>query len=910
MAVDPTAVLIDFSRDKLFDLFTLQTIQERYMVPGETSPQEAFARACAAFGDDPDHAQYLYDCVSKGWFMFATPLLSNGGTARGLPISCFLSVAEDSREGIFAHYTETGWLSSVGGGVGGYWPLRSNGERTSHGSATTGMMGFVPVVDRLILAVSQGDTRRGSYAAYADISHPEIEEFIVGRKPTGGAAERKFTNLHNAVNITDEFMIAVRDDTQFNLRDLHSGRVTKTMRARDLWRLIIDTRMQTGEPYLHFVDTSNRAMPEGQKKKGLRIHQSNLCVSPQTELLTDVGYKPIVTLSGSPTKIWNGEAWEQVVVEHTGEDMEMIRVWFDDGSHLDVTPYHKFYDADGVCYRAADLRPGMLLEAQNHPVIDLPSDAFYDIDTAYTAGWATLSGFEDKNRIAAYASHAVPDSALKRLMQRSVDIQTDEDGGSLIRYEPGTIPAGRAPMRWALSARLAWLGGALDAAGAWIDLGEEGRFLGFATDDADLVQELRLVALESGLLSPRIRVTDTGCGFMLNEFEVSHLIHEGYLLRFEAPMGPSIRFHFLPKVADVHALPWRSDTFCFTAPARGRGVFNGILTGNCTEIMLPTGRDNDDKMRTAVCCLSSVNAEKFHEWRHDPRFIPAVMRMLDNALQVFIDKAPAALANAVYSAMMERSVGLGALGFHAALQNRLIPFESEEARLFNISLFTHMRQGADETSRELAIERGEAPDMIGYGERFSHKLALAPNASSSILCGNTSPSTEPWRANAYLHKTTSGSFSVKNRALERELDKLGMNTAEVWKSIIANEGSVQHLVIPGLLKKVFKTATEIDQIWIIIHAADRKDLIDQGQSVNVFFEHDADAGAINKVHYLAWEWGVKSLYYLRSTTPKRAENTNTAVNRVVMADAPAIDLGALVMNAGAMDESTCVACEG
>jgi ribonucleoside-diphosphate reductase alpha chain len=213
MAVAPSSVRIDLTRDSLFDDFTLQTLRDRYMVPGETSPQQSFARACAAFADDAAHAQRLYDYVSHHWFMFATPLLSNGGTARGLPISCFLTTAEDSRAGIFDHWSETGWLSSVGGGVGGYWgDLRSNGEKTSHGSSSTGVIPFIATVDRLILAVSQGGTRRGSYAAYLDVSHPEIEEFVTMRKPSGDE-NRKGTNLHNAVCITDEFMVAVRDET-------------------------------------------------------------------------------------------------------------------------------------------------------------------------------------------------------------------------------------------------------------------------------------------------------------------------------------------------------------------------------------------------------------------------------------------------------------------------------------------------------------------------------------------------------------------------------------------------------------------------------------------------------------------------------------------------------------------------
>lgn len=941
MAVEPSSVRINLTRDELFDDFTLQTLRDRYMVPGETSPQHAFARASAAFADDEAHAQRLYDYVSKGWFMFATPLLSNGGTARGLPISCFLSTAEDSREGIFDHWTETGWLSSVGGGVGGYWGgLRSNGEKTSHGSSSTGAIPFIATVDRLILAVSQGGTRRGSYAAYLDISHPEIEEFITFRKPSGDE-NRKATNLHNAVCITDEFMIAVRDDTSFDLRDPKSNNIIKTLQARELWHLLMETRKQTGEPYLFFVDTANRALPEPQKKKGLRVYQSNLCVAPDTPILTDAGYKPIGSLTGTEVDIWNGEAWSTVLVHQTNasdDKAELMRVWFEDGSHLDCTPYHKFYDQEGTEIRAGALKPGTILERVNHPKIMADGFAAYDLETAYAAGFATFVGFEDKNRLAVFSADAAGGGDVtKRLMTRSSDAHADVIAeGFYIRFEPKTIPAGRAPLRWTIESRLAWFAGVMDAAGEWVDLEDEGEFLGVVTTDADMVREMRLAALEAGL-SPRIRITDNGSGFMLNRSDAHRLISKNLILTHQSKWSASgVSFTPLPKVADVHPLPWRADTFCFTDRARGRGVFNGVLTGNCTEITLPTGRDDEGNKRTAVCCLSSVNAEKIEDWAQDMRFIPDLMRMLDNCLQVFIDNAPPALAYAVYSAKMERSVGLGLLGFHAYLQKQMVAFESTEARIINKKMFHHIRRHADYASIMLGAERGEAPDMAGTGERFAHKMAIAPNASSSILCGNTSPSIEPWRSNAYLHKTLSGSFAVKNPYLERELAKYGLDTPEVWKAIISDEGSVQNLgmkfvpldepayydvhgvTIPAEewehLQQVFKTFTELDMRWVIQHGRDRQGEIDQAQSVNVAFPHDADAGYISEVHYRAWDpeaegTPIKSLYYYRSTTPKRAENTNSKVERkVVGSGEPEPIMNGL--SANPMDDSTCIACEG
>nr|YP_007001263.1 putative ribonucleoside diphosphate reductase alpha subunit [Caulobacter phage CcrRogue] len=628
MAVATHEIKIDLTRDALLDDFTLQTLRERYLLPGETSPQEAFARASAAFADDAEHGQRLYEYVSNLWFMYATPLLSNGGSARGLPISCFLTAIEDSRESISEHYDEVIWLSSMGGGIGSYYgALRGLGEKTSKGSQSTGVIPFMAVDDRLILAVSQGGTRRGSNAVYLDIHHPEIREFITARKPTGGDHNRKITNLHNAVNVTDEFMIAVRDDTDFALRSPKTGEVIRMERARDLWRLLIETRVQTGEPYIHFIDTSNRHFPDRQKKLGLSVRQSNLC----------------------------------------------------------------------------------------------------------------------------------------------------------------------------------------------------------------------------------------------------------------------------------------------------------------SEIMLGTGRDVFGKMRTAVCCLSSVNAEKWVEWKDHPTFIEDLMRMLDNCLQVFIDNAPDEMHRASYSAVRERSVGLGLLGFHSLLQSLDIPFESMAAETLNKTIFRHMRRKADAASLVLGAERGEAPDMEGSGERFAHKLAVAPNASSSILCGGASPSIEPNRANTFLHKTLSGSFQVKNRWLRAWLASLGADTDEVWKTIVANEGSIQHFSVeffealgievdPAVLdhkKRVYKTAMELDQRWVVRLAVGRTEDICQGQSLNVFHPHDATAETLSEVTFLAWNegYGVKSMYYLRSTTPKRAENTNTKVER------KQIDVAEEVPTTGSAEEaallalnptsdSTCVACEG
>jgi ribonucleoside-diphosphate reductase alpha chain len=561
-------VEVDRSRDALLTEFGKTTLEDRYLLTGE-SYQDMFARVATAYADDADHAQRVYDYISRLWFMPATPVLSNGGAGRGLPISCFLNSVGDSLEGIVDTWNENVALASNGGGIGTYWGrVRSIGEKVKGAGQTSGIIPFIRVMDSLTLAISQGSLRRGSAAVYLDVFHPEIEEFLEIRKPSGDF-NRKSLNLHHGINITDEFMEAVAEGSPFGLRSPKTNEVVRFVDARTLWQKILEIRLQTGEPYLIFSDTVNRALPQHQKELGLKVTQSNLC----------------------------------------------------------------------------------------------------------------------------------------------------------------------------------------------------------------------------------------------------------------------------------------------------------------SEIMLHSGPDHLGHDRTAVCCLSSVNAEKYMEWRDEPQFIEDVMRFLDNVLEDFIARAPAAMATAIYSAKRERSVGLGLMGFHTFLQAQNVPFESAMAKSWNMRIFKHLRREADKASRILAEERGPCPDAAERGvmERFSHKLAIAPTASISIICGGTSAGIEPIPANIYTHKTLSGSFAVKNPYLERLLETKGANTTEVWGSILENEGSVAHLgVLSEDEKEVYKTAFEIDQRWVVELAADRTPEICQSQSLNVFLPGDVDKWDLHMLHWSAWERGVKSLYYLRSKSVQRA----------------------------------------
>ena len=589
-------IKVDFSRDGLFDELGIKRLKESYMKEDEVSPQERFAYVSKAFGTNEEHSQRLYEYSSKHWLSYSTPILSFGRSKRGLPISCFLPYLHDSAEGLVDTLAEVNWLSMLGGGVGIGIGIRSADDKS------TGVMPHLRTYDASSLAYRQGRTRRGSYAAYLDISHPDVLMFLEIRKPTGDQNMRCL-NLHHGINITDDFMKLVEasmldphaDDT-WELKDPASGEVRDTISARELWQRILETRMLTGEPYIHYIDTSNRAMPQFQKDLGLKIQQSNLC----------------------------------------------------------------------------------------------------------------------------------------------------------------------------------------------------------------------------------------------------------------------------------------------------------------SEIILPT-----NEKRTAVCCLSSVNLEYYDKWKNDPLFLKDIAEMLDNVLQYFIDNAHSNISRAKFSAKRERSIGVGALGFHAYLQKNSIAFEGVMAKVANNKMFKHIRTKLNEANLQLGSERGEAPDAAGTGLRFSHVMAVAPNASSSILMGNTSPSIEPYRANAYRQDTLSGSYLNKNKFLDAILREKGLTEEQLqdtWSSIIANDGSCQHLdILDEAQKDVFKTGMEIDQRWIIEHAADRQEHIDQAQSLNLFFRPDVNVKYLHACHFLAWKRGLKTLYYCRSEKLAKADKVSKRIEREIIKE---LDMSAIVGG------NECLACEG
>ena len=567
-------IKIDRSKDEKLTNFGKATLSDRYLGQSE-SHQDLFARVASTYADNNLHAQRIYNYISNLWFMPATPILSNGGNERGLPISCFLNEAGDSLSSILDLWSENVWLAARGGGIGSYWGnLRSIGEKIGRVGKTSGIIPFIKVMDSLTMAISQGSLRRGSAACYLPIDHPEIEEFIEMRRSTGGDPNRKALNLHHGVLVSDAFMRAVETNSQWALKSPKDAIIQSTVSARNLWIRLLTARIETGEPYIIYVDTVNRLIPQHHKLAGLEVKTSNLC----------------------------------------------------------------------------------------------------------------------------------------------------------------------------------------------------------------------------------------------------------------------------------------------------------------SEITLPTGIDKDGNDRTAVCCLSSLNLETYDEWKDKPQFIEDIMRFLDNVLTDFINHAPDSFKNAKYSAMKERSVGLGVMGFHSFLQKNSIPLESVMSKVWNNKIFKHIQTKVDQASKILAEERGACPDAEEYGfkERFSNKTAIAPTASISIICGGTSPGVEPVAANSFTHKTLSGSYSVRNKYVQKVLEKHGRNDEETWSSITTNQGSVAHLdFLSSHEKDVFKTAFELDQKWIVELAAERTPYISQAQSINIFLPADIHKKDLHQIHFQAWKKGLKSLYYCRSKSIQRAENINT-----------------------------------
>lgn len=898
-------VYVDDSRDTLLTDFGKATMRERYLSPGE-SFQDRFANCVRYYADDQAHAQRMYEYISKLWVMPATPILSNGGTNKGNLISCFLNDMPDNLNGIVGTWVENIWMAAKGGGIGTYiGKLRSVGSKIKRNGKTTGAMSFTKVIDSLTVCISQGSNRRGAAAVYMDINHPEIDTFIEMRRPAGGDPNRKALNINHGVLVSNKFMEAVRDNKTFDLICPHTGEVRETIDARPLMEKLMITRLETGEPYILFEDAVRDATPEWHKRSGLYPHTSNLCVAPETRILTSEGYKVIKEVAGTQQQVWNGKEWSWAQVEKTGENQKLVTVVLSNGAKLEVTEYHKWklqvgygnWTTNSKLVPTMDLKPGDRLAKPNFTVVHAGVDV--DPSFAYRSGFYTADGTQEIDgsypRIYLYGDkkellpifEAMPVSRISPF----------EDGGKrhAIYFDASELaPKYRVPHETNVRTRLAWFAGLLDGDGCVVRNGDT-ESLQVSSTKPDFLNEVRLMLTTLGVDSKISLLREAGyydlpdgkggmapylCDsvyrLIITAGDTQRLLELGmetYRLKINRRTVQRDAHQFVT-VVGVYDEGRYDDTYCFNEPKEHLGVFEGVLTGNCIEITLPTGPDHHGVDRTAVCCLIQLNVEKWAEWNTEPQFIKDVARFQDNVLQDFIDHAGEEYIKARYAASQERSIGVGVLGFHSFLQSKNIPMDSAMAKVWNRKFFKHISEQMSIASRELAEERGACPDAAEHGfmERFSYKTAIAPTASVSIICGGGSAGIDPIPANIYTHKTLDGSFQVRNKYLEKLLIEKGRNDDALWIDIESNwGGSVQHLdFLTQDEKDVFKTQFEVDQFELINLAAERQPFIDQSQSLNLFLPPDVEKRYLWLIHKRAWELKIKSMYYLRSLSTESA----------------------------------------
>lgn len=926
-------VVVDDSRDALLTPFSKATLKDRYLTEDE-SYQDRFANCVRYYANDGEHAQRMYDYISKLWCMPATPILSNGGTTKGNLISCFINDMDDSLEDIVGTWVENIWMGAKGGGIGTYvGGLREIGGKVGTKGKTSGAISFVKVIDSLTACISQAGNRRGAAAVYMDVSHPEIEAFIELRNESGGDPNRKALNLYHGVCIPDAFMEAVENDAEWDLISPKTGKVVETVRAQDIAIKILQTRMNTGTPYIFFSDTVKRATPEHHAKSGLYPHTSNLCVAPETRVLTRDGYMPINQIAGTVQEVWNGKQWSEAQVAKTGENQKLVSVYLSNGVKLDVTEYHKWKiqlgygegSTNSKMVATHELRKGDKLAKPNLPVVE--AGFSWDSEFAYRNGFYTADGTNDQYgnpRLYLYAkkkellSHFASMDPL-----RVVEDEAEGKRHAVYFDKADLLPKFTVPIDGNVATKLSWFAGFMDGDGTVARNGDC-ETLQAASIHKDFLMEVRLMLTTLGVDAKvnRMRLAGTyelpdgkgGNAFfdckdvyrlVITAGDTQRLLNLGLSFRrLDVTQRETQRdAHQFVTVVDIQNNGRVDDTYCFNEPLEHLGVFEGVLTGNCIEITLPTGKDHKGIDRTAVCCLFQPNAEKFNEWKDNDQFFLDIAYFMDNVLQDFIDNAGECFTKARYSAMRERSIGVGMMGFHSFLQSKMIPYESVMAKVWNLKICNHLKTQMDAASRRLAEERGACPDAAEHGvmERFSYKTAAAPTASVSIICGGTSAGFDIIPANVFTQKTLDGSFEVKNPYLQKILVGYGKDTRAVWNSITEKQGSVQHLdFLSQDERDVFKTSFEVDQRYHVEFAADRAPLFDQAQSFNLSLQPNVDKRDLWKLHQMAWKLGVKTMYYLRSMSVGQVGSTSSAAGK---------DLSAPTASAKQINYSECLSCQ-
>lgn len=854
---------------------SLAMLERGYLLPNQTV-EEKLEIICQRASDilgRPDLKERFKEVFERGWASLSSPIWANFGEDRGLPISCFSSYIDDSIDHIFSTAYDVAIMTKMGGGTGAdFSAIRPIGSKVSRGGEASGVLSFIEVYDSIIKNVSQSGVRKGGLAAYLDINHPEIMDFLRIKN-----RDSEIQSINTAVKVDDKFM-----------EEMIAGDSDK----RKVWAEVLKSRREKGIPYLFFTDTANRNKPE--VYKDMEIRHSNLCVSKDTQILTDEGQIPISDLEGQYVNVWNGEEFSEVQVFKTGENKELVRVITTDGYELDCTPYHKFYVQRGYYKgsgknklqilekRASELEKGDKLIKFELPVIEGEKE----LSKAYTNGFFSGEGTYRKGVASLYV-YEPKKECLPFLEVDDCNINWD---GNQKRYTIINIKGLKEKFfvpdaTYTIESRLEWLAGILDADGTVTDFNGS-QTLQLESVEKEFLREIQLMLQTLGCDSKVTLNRDAGKYKLpandgtrgLKEYdcrEVNRLLINGNSLFKLIQMG--IKFNRLKpsgrkparecsafiKIDRVESLDGLHDTYCFTEPKRNKGMFNGMLTGNCNEIFLPTNKDE-----SLVCCLLSMNLYLYDEWK-DTDAIELMVYFLDSVMSDFIEKSRGmkGMERALRFAERHRALGLGALGFHSLLQRKSLSFDSLEASYLNNEVFKLLKEKSYKASEQLAKEYGEPEVLKGHGRRNTTLLAIAPTTSSASILGQVSPSVEPYKSNYYTVVLAKGSFERINKPLSKLLKSKGRDNEDVWRSIILNQGSVQHLdFLDDHEKNVFKTFSEISPDVIIRLASQRQKYICQGQSINLAISNDVPPKELNRIHIEAWKKGLKGLYYQRGTS--------------------------------------------
>jgi ribonucleoside-diphosphate reductase alpha chain len=851
-----------------------QLFVEKYLYKAK-NPREQFERiartaAKHAPKTSPDGRTWedkFFEVLWNGWVACSTPVLANMGTTRGCPVSCAGSIIEDSILGFYDSYREVAVLTKQGFGTAtDLTPIRPRGSAISVGGKASGVIPVLRSQVQSMKDVSQGTARRGAFAGYLDIMHGDFWE-------VAEELEKHPDSLNIGWTITDEY-----------IRLLNEGDEEASKR----FSRALKVKMVTGKGYFFFKDKVNRARPMTYVNNGLFVNNSQLCVAPETLILTNKGHQTIKELAGKEAIVWNGKQWSTVTVEKTGTSQKLVKVVTDSGYELNCTEYHKFYVKENghrhgkiVEKRAHELQAGDKLIKLSTPIIE----GIKNLHLAYQNGFYSGDGCSvgEDSRIYLYGGKRL----LKHLFESHAKNWVTQDNQDREYFNvPNLEEKFFVPDAfYSVQSRLDWFAGLLDSDGTVCRIGKS-QTLQIASVEPEFLREIQLMLQTLGVQSKVRKARDAG-KYLLpandgsgenKEYsckKVERLLISGmgivqlkklglHTHRLEisdhVPDRNAERFVEVFEVVDEGRY---DDTYCFVEHLEHKGVFNGILTGQCSEIFL-----HNDAEHTYTCVLAWMNLSKSDEWEGtDAVFVATVF--LDCVVSEFLEQARhiKGMEKAVRSTEKSRAIGLGAGGFHTYLQEHMMPWGSFETHQYNNRIFKHINDESLKASQWLAIQLGEPEWCKGSGLRFTHRMAVAPTKSTALAYGGISEGINPDSAYCFTQSTSAGEMDRVVPALLALIKSKGLDIEKCIADVVQGYGSVQHVDwLNAEEKLVFLTAFEIRQADILRLAATRQQHIDQGQSLNLFIPKNAkeeDVAALHKEAFLNER--IHSLYYIYSS---------------------------------------------